>query len=312
MSFTHMHPFPNVRVFFLVIGKWWQLLCSMILVPLLLSYLHHKLWTLEHNFLCALYCVFLKFYFSLPNLLFTSSEVAKAVARIIALALDLERDFFDKPEMLGEPIATLRLLHYEGGNQIEGHWILSSNLHHWKLYITHILVGFSLFPLGQISNPLKGIYGAGAHSDYGLITLLATDDVLGLQVWILLKIFKLCYNCISHNFEKEWKLFNSLQICKDKDARPQTWEYVAPLKGWVIGESIGYLELENRLTCIWSRTIQNLCVRVQTCVYSRTTPNNLYAHPPPDSFPPICVFVCVFILGLHILICFILEFKAQS
>ncbi|XP_019078621.2 2-oxoglutarate-Fe(II) type oxidoreductase hxnY isoform X1 [Vitis vinifera] len=100
-------------------------------------------------------------------------EVAKAVARIIALALDLERDFFDKPEMLGDPIATLRLLHYEGGNQIEG----------------------------QISDPLKGIYGAGAHSDYGLITLLATDDVLGLQ------------------------------ICKDKDARPQTWEYVAPLKG---------------------------------------------------------------------------------
>lgn len=41
-------------------------------------------------------------------------EVAKAVARIIALALDLEVGFFDKPEMLGEPIATLRLLHYEG------------------------------------------------------------------------------------------------------------------------------------------------------------------------------------------------------
>lgn len=40
--------------------------------------------------------------------------MARAVARIIALALDLEADFFDKPEMLGEPIATLRLLHYEG------------------------------------------------------------------------------------------------------------------------------------------------------------------------------------------------------
>lgn len=41
-------------------------------------------------------------------------EVAKAVARIIALALDLDADFFDKPEMLGQAIATLRLLHYEG------------------------------------------------------------------------------------------------------------------------------------------------------------------------------------------------------
>ena len=43
--------------------------------------------------------------------------------------------------------------------------------------------------------------------------------------------FYLRYNCISHNAERGWKLFNSLQICKDKDAKPQTWEYVAPLKG---------------------------------------------------------------------------------
>lgn len=28
----------------------------------------------------------------------------------------------------------------------------------------------------------RGIYGTGAHSDYGLLTLLATDDVPGLQV----------------------------------------------------------------------------------------------------------------------------------
>ena len=40
--------------------------------------------------------------------------VARAVARIIALALDLKVDFFDQPEMLGQPIAILRLLHYEG------------------------------------------------------------------------------------------------------------------------------------------------------------------------------------------------------
>ncbi|PIA42732.1 hypothetical protein AQUCO_02000294v1 [Aquilegia coerulea] len=94
-------------------------------------------------------------------------RVSKEVARIIALALDLDGDFFDKPEMLGEPIATLRLLHYEG----------------------------------SVSDTEKGIYGAGAHTDYGLITLLATDDVWGLQ------------------------------ICKDKDANPQIWEAVAPQKG---------------------------------------------------------------------------------
>lgn len=42
------------------------------------------------------------------------SEVAKAVARIIALALNLEIDYFDRQELLGKPIATLRLIHYEG------------------------------------------------------------------------------------------------------------------------------------------------------------------------------------------------------
>ncbi|KAI9192101.1 hypothetical protein LWI28_018345 [Acer negundo] len=118
-------------------------------------------------------------------------KVAKAVARIIALALDLEVDFFDKPEMLGDPIAILRLLHYEG-----------------------------------ISDPSKGIYGAGAHSDYGLITLLATDDVLGLQ------------------------------ICKDKDAKPQIWEYVAPLKGAFI-VNLGDL-LERWSNCIFKSTLHRV------------------------------------------------------
>jgi len=41
-------------------------------------------------------------------------EVGKALARIIALALGLDANFFDKPETLGEPIAILRLLHYQG------------------------------------------------------------------------------------------------------------------------------------------------------------------------------------------------------
>jgi hypothetical protein len=41
-------------------------------------------------------------------------EVGKALAMIIALALGLDANFFDKPETLGEPIAILRLLHYQG------------------------------------------------------------------------------------------------------------------------------------------------------------------------------------------------------
>lgn len=58
--------------------------------------------------------MFSNFLFS-PFVLFAESrEVGKAVGKIIALALDLDADFFDKPEMLGESIATLRLLHYGG------------------------------------------------------------------------------------------------------------------------------------------------------------------------------------------------------
>ncbi|CAD5178276.1 unnamed protein product [Musa acuminata subsp. malaccensis] len=125
-------------------------------------------------------------------------RVARAVARIIALALDLDAGFFDKPEMLGEAIATLRLLHYEGANQFTG----------------------------KVSNPDKGVFGAGAHSDYGLITLLATDDVAGLQ------------------------------ICKDRDAKPQVWEYVAPVKGGFI-VNLGDM-LERWSNCIFRSTIHRV------------------------------------------------------
>ncbi|XP_038985252.1 2-oxoglutarate-dependent dioxygenase citB isoform X3 [Phoenix dactylifera] len=117
-------------------------------------------------------------------------RVTKAVAKIIALALDLDADFFDKREMLGEPIAVLRLIYYEG----------------------------------NISNPAKGIYGAGAHSDYGLLTLLATDDVVGLQV------------------------------CKDKDAQPQIWEFVAPLRGALI-VNLGDM-LERWSNCIFRSKVE--------------------------------------------------------
>ncbi|KAF5934916.1 hypothetical protein HYC85_026045 [Camellia sinensis] len=51
-------------------------------------------------------------------LFYECSEVAKAVSRIIALALDLEVDFFDRQEMLGKPIAILRIrmLNLRNGN----------------------------------------------------------------------------------------------------------------------------------------------------------------------------------------------------
>ncbi|XP_010514972.1 PREDICTED: 2-oxoglutarate-dependent dioxygenase tropC-like isoform X1 [Camelina sativa] len=92
-------------------------------------------------------------------------RVCKAIARVLALALNVEEDYFDKPEMLRNPLAFMRLIHYEG-----------------------------------MSDPSKGIYGCGPHSDFGMMTLLATDNVMGLQ------------------------------ICKDKEVQPRKWEYVPPIK----------------------------------------------------------------------------------
>ncbi|KAK4786450.1 hypothetical protein SAY86_003139 [Trapa natans] len=97
-------------------------------------------------------------------------DVVKSVARIIALVLDLDINFFDKPEMLGKPIATVCLLRYGGCQKV----------------IPPILQKECLDQ---------------EHTDYGLITLLATDNVLVLQIY------------------------------KDKDAKPKVSEYVPPIKG---------------------------------------------------------------------------------
>ncbi|CAO2841874.1 unnamed protein product [Amaranthus hypochondriacus] len=124
-------------------------------------------------------------------------EVARKISRIIALALDLNADYFDKPEILGNPIAILRPLHYGG----------------------------------QISDSSNGIYGAGPHTDFGLITLLVTDDVAGLQ------------------------------ICKDKDAKPQVWKDVLPVKGAFI-VNIGDM-LERWSNCVFKSTLHRVIGNAQ-------------------------------------------------
>lgn len=93
--------------------------------------------------------------------------VGRKITRLLALALNLEMTFFEKPGLMDSPMAFIRLLHYSA----------------------------------EVSIPDQGIFGAGAHCDYGMITLLATDGVPGLQ------------------------------ICRDKYVVPQVWEDVIPLKG---------------------------------------------------------------------------------
>ena len=72
--------------------------------------------------------------------------VGRALHRVFALDLDLSEAFFD--DKIDAPLATLRLLHY---------------------------------PASKPSDPQDRI-GAGVHTDYGNVTLLATDAVAGLEV----------------------------------------------------------------------------------------------------------------------------------
>lgn len=73
-------------------------------------------------------------------------ELAKTLLRAMTIALDIERDFFDV--RFNEPISVLRMIHYP--------------------------------PRHTASSAEQ--QGAGAHTDYGCITLLYQDDAGGLQV----------------------------------------------------------------------------------------------------------------------------------
>ncbi|KAK9071790.1 hypothetical protein SSX86_008219 [Deinandra increscens subsp. villosa] len=93
--------------------------------------------------------------------------VGKHLSSLIAMALNLEDDFFEKVGALDKPFGFLRLLHYPG----------------------------------EMGASDEIVYGASAHSDYGMITLLATDAVPGLQV------------------------------CREKLRQPRIWEDVSHVKG---------------------------------------------------------------------------------
>uniref|UniRef100_A0A2P2KU16 Non-haem dioxygenase N-terminal domain-containing protein n=1 Tax=Rhizophora mucronata TaxID=61149 RepID=A0A2P2KU16_RHIMU len=76
-------------------------------------------------------------------------SAGKRLISLIALALEVEEDYFSKVGALDKAEGFLRLLHYPGDLGCSG----------------------------------DEVCGASAHSDYGMITLLATDGVPGLQVF---------------------------------------------------------------------------------------------------------------------------------
>lgn len=75
-----------------------------------------------------------------------AGSVGFRVVQLLALAIGVDGHFFD--DAFQDPMAVLRLLHYAK----------------------------------EESNPEDGVYACGAHSDYGMITLLLTDENPGLQI----------------------------------------------------------------------------------------------------------------------------------
>ncbi|XP_065858869.1 2-oxoglutarate-Fe(II) type oxidoreductase hxnY-like [Euphorbia lathyris] len=94
-------------------------------------------------------------------------SAARRLSSLIALALNLDQDYFEKIGALNGPDAFLRLLRYPG----------------------------------ELGHSMEETFGAKAHSDYGMITLLVSDGVPGLQV------------------------------CREKFKEPQIWEDVLPIRG---------------------------------------------------------------------------------
>ncbi|OMO52559.1 Isopenicillin N synthase [Corchorus olitorius] len=76
------------------------------------------------------------------------------LSSLIAMALKLDEDFFQKADSLNEPCVYLALVHYPV-----------------------MMLGES-----DSSSSRDEIYGVPAHSDFGTITLLMTDGVPGLQI----------------------------------------------------------------------------------------------------------------------------------
>ncbi|KAK3039527.1 hypothetical protein RJ639_028109, partial [Escallonia herrerae] len=116
---------------------------------------------------------------------------------LVALALNLDEDFFEKVRAVDRPMPFLRLLHYPG-----------------KLCFSE-----------------DKFCGASAHSDYGMITLLATDGVRGLQACLIF-------------------------VCREKSKQPQLWEDVRHISGAFV-VNIGDM-MERWTNCLFRSTLHRV------------------------------------------------------
>ncbi|AES90874.2 2OG-Fe(II) oxygenase family oxidoreductase [Medicago truncatula] len=124
---------------------------------------------------------------TMESLFWKTLSAGKELLSLIALSLNLDEDYFQKISASNKPDAFLRLLRYPGE---------------------------------------LGCCGASAHSDYGMITLLITNGVPGLQ------------------------------ICKEKLKQPQVWEDVSHVEGAII-VNIGDI-MERWTNCVYQSTLHRV------------------------------------------------------
>ncbi|PPR84975.1 hypothetical protein GOBAR_AA35738 [Gossypium barbadense] len=128
---------------------------------------------------------------------------------LIALSLKLDEDFFEKVGAFNEPLASLGLLHYPE---------LAACMHAAAPMLAAIA--------REVDSSNEEIYGASAHSDFGMLTLLVTNGVPGLQ------------------------------ICREKSEQPQVWEDV-PSKSGAFIVNIGDM-MERWTNCLFRSTLHRV------------------------------------------------------
>ncbi|OMO52562.1 Isopenicillin N synthase [Corchorus olitorius] len=123
---------------------------------------------------------------------------------LIALALNLDEDFFQKVGALDEPMPFTRLLHYPG----------------------------------DVDVSKEEVYGASAHSDYGMITLLLTDGVPGLQACCLSNLTRLALIVNIADLMERWTncLFRSTlhRVMPTKQERYSVAFFMDPSKDCIV------------------------------------------------------------------------------
>ncbi|KAK2356268.1 2-oxoglutarate (2OG) and Fe(II)-dependent oxygenase superfamily protein [Trifolium repens] len=100
-----------------------------------------------------------------------------------------------------------------------------------------------------------GSCAASAHSDYGMVTLLITNGVPGLQVLIFPNLLFFC-SSIKHRGLMPALCSDQGQICKEKLKQPQVWEDVSHVEGGII-VNIGDM-MERWTNCVYQSTLHRV------------------------------------------------------